>query len=100
MSVKAEVKRCTRCGETKPRGEFSPNTYVRDGLASRCRPCHREAVRESRQRHGYDRERARMAARDRAAALFRERFPDEWWNLVADEEARRGITRDLWERRS
>ncbi len=40
-----KTKRCSRCGETKPRGEFGPRADGRDGLNPRCRAC---AAAESR----------------------------------------------------
>lgn len=42
------MKRCAKCGEVKPTDEFFPEKRNRDGLASRCRPCHRERLREHR----------------------------------------------------
>jgi hypothetical protein len=42
-------KRCTKCGETKPVGEFNRNKLRRDGLRSECRRCeaaHRAANHE------------------------------------------------------
>lgn len=35
-----DVKRCPRCGETKPRDAFTRNPSNKDGLGSYCRPCH------------------------------------------------------------
>ncbi|WP_399495315.1 endonuclease VII domain-containing protein [Streptomyces sp. P9(2023)] len=32
-------KRCSRCGETKPREAFASNRAMRDGLQCYCRPC-------------------------------------------------------------
>ncbi|MFD5056637.1 endonuclease VII domain-containing protein [Streptomyces tendae] len=32
-------KRCSRCGETKPRAAFAANRAARDGLQGYCRPC-------------------------------------------------------------
>lgn len=33
------MKRCTKCGESKPLSEFSPDKGVSDGHASWCRRC-------------------------------------------------------------
>ncbi|MGW4225581.1 endonuclease VII domain-containing protein [Streptomyces bauhiniae] len=33
------MKRCSRCGETKPRAAFARNRAARDGLQAYCRPC-------------------------------------------------------------
>lgn len=35
----ASAKKCSTCGETKTRGQYSPHSQSRDGLQSRCRPC-------------------------------------------------------------
>lgn len=43
----SEVKRCTRCGEVKPLGEFPPRKGARDGRDSRCRVCNAKRVREA-----------------------------------------------------
>lgn len=48
-AVPAE-KRCSRCGERKPAEDFSASSSSRDGLASRCRSCHRLDVAEYRER--------------------------------------------------
>lgn len=44
------LKRCTKCGETKPITDFVRSKRCRDGYASECRPCHRVRVT------AYDRE--------------------------------------------
>lgn len=36
------TKRCTKCQESRPSSEFSPDVRRKDGLRSRCRPCDRE----------------------------------------------------------
>jgi hypothetical protein len=43
-------KRCSRCGEWLPVGEFRPNPRLKDGLHSWCRACCAEANREWRAR--------------------------------------------------
>ena len=43
------TKRRTKCGETKPLEEFSPDRRLRDGKQSRCKAC-----RSERQRHRYE----------------------------------------------
>lgn len=35
------MKRCTRCGQVRPLGEFAPDKRRRDGKQSHCRPCQR-----------------------------------------------------------
>jgi len=52
----ATVKVCVRCGETKPRDEFSAAVRHRDGLSSWCKVCHRGA----------------------SAADYREHVPNYW----------------------
>jgi hypothetical protein len=52
-----DVKRCAKCGETKPAAEFDRDRSRTDGLGSRCKAC----VREYRQAN-----RARIAERDRS----------------------------------
>ena len=47
------VKRCPRCGQVKPAGEF----YRRRGdrqLSSYCQPCAQAATREARSRRQHD----------------------------------------------
>lgn len=46
-----QSKTCTKCGETKPIGEFSPSAKGLFGRHSRCRVCHRAAVRAGADRH-------------------------------------------------
>lgn len=41
------MKTCTVCGEQKPLDEFVVNRKAKDGLASRCRPCHRKVTKAS-----------------------------------------------------
>ncbi|WP_079168999.1 endonuclease VII domain-containing protein [Streptomyces sp. CC77] len=37
--MKEDEKRCSRCGDSKPRADFAKNRSSRDGLQSYCRPC-------------------------------------------------------------
>lgn len=46
-----ESKRCSRCGETTPLGNFGPSKQTPDGLFRYCRPCKRTADRLSHARH-------------------------------------------------
>ncbi|GAA0293085.1 endonuclease VII domain-containing protein [Streptomyces turgidiscabies] len=39
MDSENDVKRCSRCGETKPRATFASNKSSRDGLQAYCRGC-------------------------------------------------------------
>lgn len=44
-------KRCCECRQWKSREAFNRDRSAPDGLQDKCRPCHREAVRESRRRN-------------------------------------------------
>jgi len=44
------MKRCSKCGITKPPEDFCRNRSRADGLADYCRPCHNAAVRETKLR--------------------------------------------------
>jgi hypothetical protein len=46
------VKRCPRCGQVKPAGEFYRRQRTR--LSSYCRSCQQAAVRRARQRRRQD----------------------------------------------
>ena len=43
------MKRCSKCGETKPLTEFNKDKSTRDGLRYECRDCSREYFRQYRQ---------------------------------------------------
>lgn len=34
------MKRCPKCGETKPKSEFYKNAHMKDGLSVQCKKCH------------------------------------------------------------
>lgn len=53
------TKCCSKCGQTKPRTEFSPHKLAKDGLNSRCRACRKEDLRE-RYRRNPDQARLRV----------------------------------------
>ncbi len=46
-----QVKTCTKCGETKPVGEFPKHAGHRDGFGSHCKICKRAADAEYRRRN-------------------------------------------------
>ena len=48
-----KAKRCPRCGQVKPAGEFYRRRRGRR-LSPYCQPCTRAAARESRNRHRQD----------------------------------------------
>lgn len=80
------MKRCPRCGETKPKQQFARNRSTRDGLGSYCLPCHRVIVSENKQRlHGGQRN-----------YLFKYRYcidRFEFERLVADQDGKCAICR-------
>lgn len=49
-------KRCNGCGESKPNSDYHKNVRAKDGLQSRCKPCHVRAVAESVNRSSEARE--------------------------------------------
>ncbi|GHJ04172.1 endonuclease VII domain-containing protein [Streptomyces olivaceus] len=46
MSGEREVKKCSRCQESKPRTSFASNKSVRDGLQAYCRECSAKYYRQ------------------------------------------------------
>lgn len=58
-------KVCRTCGGSKPFSAFSPNPKRRDGVQSKCKACHNEAMRAARRA---DPEKARAASRAEYAA--------------------------------
>ena len=46
-------KRCSKCGETKPRSGFHKNRAQPDGLANYCKPCARANEKQWRDRGGH-----------------------------------------------
>lgn len=65
MTVTAERKRCSACGQTKPLDEFPRDVSMRDGHDPRCLMCNRERGRAYRAAN-LERERERVRERDRA----------------------------------
>ena len=75
------MKRCAKCGETKPLEDFTPNRRVKDGRQGRCRPCRREdqaayyaknrdeILRRNPSQPSRDPEKRRQRDRERYAAL-------------------------------
>ena len=45
MQQPDSTKRCSKCGEEKPRSEFHRNKSLKDGLCGMCKPCNRAHVR-------------------------------------------------------
>ncbi|HRJ89624.1 MAG: hypothetical protein JNK51_01875 [Blastocatellia bacterium] len=42
-----ETKPCTKCGSSKPLGEFPKDARLKTGLSSQCRACHAIRARRS-----------------------------------------------------
>lgn len=87
------AKRCTRCGEMRMSGDFSPNDNTRDGRQSWCKPCYREYRRSQHVKDPERRKAERMqaAAYDEAERRLRKAHPEEFQRLYAEEKARLGI---------
>ena len=62
------VKRCARCGETKPLAEMVRSSRSRDGYLARCKACHNAWNREIADR---DPEATRAYGREKAMRLYR-----------------------------
>lgn len=80
-------KRCPRCSEVKPLSEFHKESRRRLGVGSRCKPCQKEAKRESRKRHPLtpeQRERIRQN-HDRWRAKNREKLREQWHRRKQDD---------------
>ena len=74
-----ELATCTRCGQTKPVTDYSPNTHTRKGHQSACRAC--VAARQKQLRadgHYREREKRHDAAYRAAMTALRERHRDEF----------------------
>jgi 5-methylcytosine-specific restriction endonuclease McrA len=106
------TKRCSKCGETKPLGDFNRNRATRDGLAKWCSACCRIAARAWRDRNAdRARENARLygaahpEARARRAKRWREENPDRFkerrdaWRQENPDQARVLRTLDNHRRR-
>jgi hypothetical protein len=58
------MKKCTKCGETKPLTEFYKQTHGKAGRHSYCKPCSRDSVRPASWRtQGIDPQRAAAVLR-------------------------------------
>jgi hypothetical protein len=78
------VKRCFKCGETKPRSEFYAHQAMADGLLGKCKTCTKSDMRVDRATkprvREYDRQRAdlphRVALRARTVKEWRAKYPE------------------------
>jgi hypothetical protein len=70
------MKRCTKCGETKPAAEFHCNPRMRSGLSSWCRDCHLARVREWRAANPEYERRRNEKRRAAYPAKRRHNYPD------------------------
>ena len=57
------MKKCTKCGETKPLAEFYVDTHGAGGLAACCRVCHKAATKARYAADPQVRERQKLCAR-------------------------------------
>lgn len=88
----SDVRRCGRCGESKPAGEFNWRREARGQRDSLCRPCraayHREHYLRNKQRYvDQARARKRALALERTAYLF-EYFADHPCADCGEEDVR------------
>lgn len=75
------MKLCRGCGDTKPLSAFYPHAGAHDGVMSRCRECHKSAVKKRRRLdasvRAYDRKRgARQPLQSLQA--YRQAHPDAY----------------------
>lgn len=71
------MKRCFKCGETKPIDEFYRHPEMADGHLNKCKSCNRKDVIENRQKRldyyrEYDRTRGTAHHRVKARAAYRQ----------------------------
>lgn len=45
-----QMKRCSKCGETKPLDEFWSDPHTKSGVHTHCKPCHRAFARETQRK--------------------------------------------------
>ena len=76
------MKRCFKCGETKPRTEFYRHPMMGDGLLGKCKSCTKSDASANRAKRleearKYDRERAELPHRRALAAQVTRRMRRE-----------------------
>ncbi len=80
------LKRCSRCKETKPLSDFNKNSTAKDGLQHKCRDCGRIACRVW---YGKNLETERQRARDRVRVYGpADRARNKAWAAANPEKAR------------
>lgn len=80
MRVVDGLKRCPKCGETKPVDQFHKNCKAVDGLTPRCKPCRREDYDRYVAEHPEYVEQNRANAR-RNAPRWRAEHPEKYAEL-------------------
>lgn len=94
MATTSATKRCARCGDLKPLGQFQRNRAAAGGRNPYCHPCETEYMREWRRRDGdaQQRARARNRAVHRAFTRLKHAHPDDFERLLAAELNREGLS--------
>ncbi len=86
------MKRCTKCGKTKPLEEFRKDKSGKGGVGSHCKPCDHAYTAAWRARHpDYARHRRQLreakpeqyrATQQRCVKAWKERNPERWQEIV------------------
>jgi hypothetical protein len=71
MPASDDLKRCTKCGEEKPRAEFSRDRSRKDGRSPQCKACVRRWHQENAEHLAEYNRRWRRANRDKTRAQDR-----------------------------
>ena len=50
MKIAEGMKRCSKCGEVKPVGEFGKSKVSKNGLQSRCKECFKKYYEENKEK--------------------------------------------------
>jgi 5-methylcytosine-specific restriction endonuclease McrA len=82
-------KRCSKCGEVKPAGDFSKDSSRRDGLDTRCRACFRAYNEANREKVAARKKAYREANREKEAARKKAYREANWEKEAAQKKAYR-----------